>query len=82
LEQWTIFFKDKDKSKTKPVKEQYIIKVRFSPELSELIEFEVELNPIPVDDFQGKDVVVNWKMMNGFDPAGKFWTDSNGLEMI
>lgn len=50
--------------------------------MSELIEFEVELNPIPVDDFQGKDVVVNWKMMNGFDPAGKFWTDSNGLEMI
>jgi hypothetical protein len=35
----------------KSVKEQYIIKVRFSPELSELIEFEVELNPIPVDDF-------------------------------
>ena len=64
------------------MKEQYIIKVRFSPAFSELIEFDVELNPIPVDDFQGKDVIVNWKMLNGFDPAGKFWTDSNGLEMI
>ena len=58
-----------------------MIKVRFSPLMQEIIEFEVELSPIPVDDFQGKDVTVNWKFFSGMDPLGQFWTDSNGLEM-
>jgi len=49
--------------------------------MQEIIEFEVELSPIPVDDFQGKDVTVNWKFFSGMDPQGQFWTDSNGLEM-
>ena len=31
---------------------------------------------------RGKDFTVNWKMFDGFDPKGKFWTDSNGLGMI
>ena len=39
------------------------------------------MNPIPVDDDQGKDVTVNWKFYNGFEPRGTFWTDSNALEM-
>ena len=41
----------------------------------------MELSPIPVDDFQGKDVTVNWKFFDGFDPNQTFWTDSNALEM-
>ena len=34
-----------------------------------------------MDDFQGKDITVNWKFYNGMEPKGQFWTDSNGLEM-
>jgi hypothetical protein len=58
-----------------------LIKVRFSPFIQELIEFNVELNGIPMADSQGKDVTVNWKMFNGFDAGETFWTDSNSLEM-
>jgi hypothetical protein len=46
-----------------------------------LIEFEVELNPIPFEDGVGKDVTVNWKLYDGFNINRTFWTDSNGLEM-
>ena len=59
------------------------IKIRFSPKFwDEIIEFDVELNPIPIDDGKGKDVTVNWQFFNGFDPKSKFWTDSNGLGMV
>lgn len=27
-------------------------------------------------------MTVNWKMYDGFDPNGKFWTDSNSLLML
>jgi hypothetical protein len=47
----------------------------------EIIQFEVELNSIPFLDDVSKDVTVNWKFYDGFDPKGEFWTDSNGLEM-
>lgn len=60
------------------------MKVRFSPNyLQELIEFEVELNAISIEpeERRGKDVIVRWKFYNGFDPKGKFWTDSNSLQM-
>jgi len=46
-----------------------------------MMEIDVELNPIPISDGRSKDVTVNFKMFNGFDPKGKFWTDANGLEM-
>jgi len=49
--------------------------------MKELIEFDVEINPIPIKDEIGKDVTVNFKLYNGFDIDGKFWTDSNGLGM-
>lgn len=55
--------------------------MRFSPVVQEIIEFNVELNSVPMDDLQGKDVTMNWKMFNGFDARETFWTDSNGLEM-
>jgi hypothetical protein len=48
-----------------------------------LIEYEVELNAIPISSInQGKDIIVNWRLFNGFDPKGKFWTDSNSLMML
>jgi hypothetical protein len=74
MEQWTITY---DKSN----EERALVKVLFSEHLKGLIEFNVELNTVPVKDDQGKDVTVNFKMFNGFNPEGKFWTDSNGLEM-
>jgi len=49
--------------------------------VKELIEFDVELNGIPIEDGKGKDIIVNWKMYGGFNPSQTFWTDSNSLEM-
>jgi len=57
------------------------VKVRFAESFNEIIEFEVELNSVPVQDDQGKDVIVSWKMYDGFNANKTFWTDSNGLEM-
>jgi len=75
VEQWTFDFKDPHSD------EKAKMRVRFSPYLDDMIELDVELNPIPIDDGRDKDVTVNFKMFNGFDPQGKFWTDQNGLEM-
>jgi len=60
------------------------VRVRFSPHFfEEIIQFEVELNSVPFDKSgHGKDIVVNWRLYDGFDPKGKFWTDSNSLSMI
>lgn len=54
----------------------------FSDHLNGHIEFNVELNSIPIKDDHGKDITVNFKMFDGFNPEGQFWTDANGLEMI
>ena len=62
--------------------EQAIVKIKFSPSMfGELIKFEVELSPLPTLDKGSRDVTVNWKMFDNFDPQGQFWTDSNELEM-
>ena len=58
-----------------------LVKVRFSKYFKEIIEFQIELGPVPIKDNQGKSVTVNWKFFDDFDPKGEFWTDSNGLEM-
>lgn len=77
IEQWTIAVHDD----TPAGKELGLIKVRNSPHFKDLIEFEVELEAIPVADHRSKDVTVNWKFYDGFDPKGAFFTDSNALEM-
>jgi len=47
-----------------------------------MIEFDVDIATVPVElDKKGKDVIVNWKMYDGFDGKGTFWTDANGLDM-
>ena len=62
--------------------EQAIVRVKFSPSMfNELIKFDVELSPLPFEANSNKDVTVNWKMFDNFDPKGQFWTDSNELEM-
>lgn len=46
------------------------------------MEFEVSLNEIHLDkNMSGKDVLVNWRFLNGFNNNGRFWTDSNALSM-
>jgi hypothetical protein len=47
----------------------------------EFLEFDVNLAEVPIEDYQGKDVIVNWKMFDNFDASSTFFTDSNGLEM-
>jgi hypothetical protein len=48
---------------------------------TELIKFEVELNSLPVDK-KNREISVNWKMYDGFDPQGEFFTDSNEKDML
>ena len=55
--------------------------MRWSLFFDEFIEFEVGLSEVPIADNIGKNVVVNWKMFDGFEANKTFWTDSNGLEM-
>lgn len=74
VDQWTILYED-------PSGEKAILKVRLSQSFKDLIEFEVELAPIPIADSKSKDITVNWKMYNGFKANKTFWTDSNALEM-
>ena len=62
-------------------KEFGIIKMRHSPYFNDFLEFEVEVDSIPLDDNKGKDVTMNFKMYDGFNSNGTFWTDSNGLAM-
>ena len=44
------------------------------------VEWEVQLHGIPIGDGKGKEVVVNFEMVD-FDNLNTFYTDSNGLEM-
>ena len=78
VDQYTILFNNET------TKEQAVVKIRFSPQFfEEIIEFEVELNSIKYDkNMIGKDIIVNWKFYDNFDPKGKFYTDSNSLAMI
>jgi len=65
-----------------PEFEQAIIRAQFSPKLfKELVRFEVDMNSVPLGDKTNKDITVNWKFYDGFDPKAEFWTDSNGLQM-
>jgi hypothetical protein len=78
IEQWTVRFE----RMTKAGPEQGIVKVIYNKNSPELIEFDVELNQIPIADYQGKDVIVNWRLFDDFDPRGVFYTDSNAAEMV
>jgi len=44
------------------------------------VKFSVELNEVPIKtDKVGKDIVVDWTLLNGFDTGGKMYVDANGL---
>jgi lysosomal alpha-mannosidase len=41
------------------------------------------MNEVPIKkDRTGKDVVVDWYMLDNFNTGGKMYTDANGLQMI
>lgn len=51
--------------------------------LEEFVRFNVELNSIPIqEDKIGKDVIVDWSFLDGFDTKKKLYVDANGLQMI
>jgi hypothetical protein len=75
VEQWTFSFENAT------TEERAKVRVRNSDLFNGLVEIDVELNPLPLTDGRDKDVTVNFKLFDGFDPKGEFWTDSNGLEM-
>lgn len=61
--------------------EQAVVNVKFSPAMfTEIVKFEVKLNSLPESSYN-REVSANWKMYDGFDPKGEFYTDSNELEM-
>jgi len=68
--------------------EQYEEKIRAHVrinlnDLDNFIKFDVSTNEVPIDqDKTGKDVVVDWFLMDGFDTNETFWVDANGLQMV
>lgn len=51
--------------------------------MEDFVKFHVSTNEVPIaQDKTGKDVVVDWFLMDGFDTDDKFWVDSNGLQMV
>jgi len=73
--QFNLYFYDSETT------EEYTAIVRMVEGI-ETVEFEVQLNQVPVDyDTKiGKEVICKWQI-EGFDNEGTFYTDSNGLEM-
>jgi len=55
--------------------------IQLKPSMA-TVEWEVLLHGIPIteDDNLGKEIVVNWEMLD-FGGDSTFFTDSNGLEM-
>lgn len=57
------------------------MKVRVTDLNPEILEFDVEMNPIPNYNDKANDVTMNWKLLSGFDAKKTFFTDGNGLMM-
>jgi len=52
-------------------------------DLDNFVKFDVQINDVPIElDKTGKDIVVDWYLMDDFDTNKTFWVDSNGLEMV
>lgn len=78
----------KKKSEDKFKDEQYTQKIRAHVRINlnkidDFVQFHVSTNEVPISlDKTGKDVVVDWFLMDGFDTDEKFWVDANGLQMV
>lgn len=52
-------------------------------DIDNFVKFDVSINDVPIElDRSGKDIVVDWFLMDDFDTNNTFWVDSNGLEMV
>jgi hypothetical protein len=52
-------------------------------DLDNFVKFDVTINDVPIElDRTGKDIVVDWFLMDDFDTNKTFWVDANGLEMV
>ena len=52
-------------------------------DIENFVKFHVSTNDVPVSaDATGKDIVVDWHMLEGFDTDEKFWVDANGMQMV
>jgi hypothetical protein len=49
-------------------------------EIDDFVRFKVTTNEVPLKDSEnGKDIVVDWFMLDGYDTNKTLWTDANGL---
>lgn len=55
------------------------MKVRMADVNPEIIEFDVEMAPVPNKNNKPNDITMNWKFLSGFDMNKTFYTDGNGL---
>jgi hypothetical protein len=52
-------------------------------DIDNFVKFQVSTNDVPVSsDSTGKDIVVDWHMLEGFNTDEKFWVDANGMQMV
>jgi hypothetical protein len=52
-------------------------------DIDNFVKFHVSTNDVPVSsDKTGKDIIVDWHMLEGFDTDEKFWVDANGMQMV
>lgn len=71
---FTLYYNDQETNKV------YTAFIRLV-EGYETIEYEVQLNQIPIIDNKGIEVVAKWQVVD-FDNQDTFYTDSNGLAML
>lgn len=51
-------------------------------EVDEFVEIEWTVGPIPIDDHQGKEVILRFDTNKAIKSNGRWYTDSNGLEFV
>jgi hypothetical protein len=50
-------------------------------DIEDFVRFKVTTNSVPIKQTNenGKDIVVDWYMLDGYDTDNKLWVDANGL---
>ena len=49
-------------------------------QFDDFVKYDVELNAVPINNERvGKDVIVDWYMLDGFNTSRKLYVDANGL---
>ena len=49
---------------------------------SDFIKFKLELNEVPINHFEtGKDVIIDWELLDDFNSDNILYVDANSLEM-